>query len=83
MKSAGYWIIGLDGGISSNPVNKSILQGKIGIVLGAEGVGMRRLTKQSCDYIGRIPISDKVESLNVSNAAAIIFALAASNVFSN
>jgi 23S rRNA (guanosine2251-2'-O)-methyltransferase len=41
------------------------------MVLGAEGAGLRRLSAEACDEIVRLPIADGVESLNVSNAAAV------------
>ena len=72
LMSKGFWVAGLDG--SGNDVLSSDkLKGKIAIVLGAEGSGMRRLTKESCDFIARIPMEENSESINVSNAAAIAF----------
>lgn len=70
LKSAGYWIIGFDAD-AKEPLHKMKLDGKLAILLGAEGKGMRRLTTEHCDMIAKIPMSDAMESLNVSNAAAI------------
>jgi 23S rRNA (guanosine2251-2'-O)-methyltransferase len=70
LKKDGYWIAGLDGNTDTN-IDKAKLSGKIAIVMGAEGAGLRKLTRDNCDILVRLPISNKVESLNVSNAAAI------------
>ncbi len=70
LKKAGYWIIGLDGH-TKQELNHSIFSEKIVIILGSEDTGMRKLTRDNCDYLVKIPISSKLESLNVSNAAAI------------
>jgi 23S rRNA (guanosine2251-2'-O)-methyltransferase len=70
LKNEGYWIIGLDGH-TDTILNESIFSNKIAIVLGSEDTGMRKLTKENCDYTAKIAISANLESLNVSNAAAI------------
>ncbi|MDB5696674.1 MAG: rRNA ((2251)-2-O)-methyltransferase RlmB [Sphingomonas bacterium] len=74
---AGFWRIGLTG---AAPQTLAQVMGnqRIAIVLGAEGEGMRQNTAAHCDELAKLPISGKVESLNVSNAAAIaLYAVAA------
>jgi 23S rRNA (guanosine2251-2'-O)-methyltransferase len=74
---AGYWRIGLTGH-TDRTLARALGPEKIAIVLGAEGEGMRQNTEAHCDELARLPISGKVESLNVSNAAAIaLYAVAA------
>lgn len=70
LKTAGFWTIGMDGYATTyiDSIDKS---GKIAIIMGSEGKGMRRLVEESCDAMVKLPISEKVESLNVSTAAAI------------
>lgn len=67
---AGYWRIGLDGSGAST-LSEAMPAGPVALVLGAEGEGMRHNIMQHCDAIARLPISEAMESLNVSNAAAI------------
>jgi 23S rRNA (guanosine2251-2'-O)-methyltransferase len=72
LKKKGFWIAGLD--LAGTDNISSLLEfNKLGIIIGSEGKGMRRLTVESCDLLVKIPISDQVESLNASNAASIIF----------
>ncbi|MEP9358034.1 23S rRNA (guanosine(2251)-2'-O)-methyltransferase RlmB [Sphingomonas sp. KR3-1] len=68
---AGFWRIGLTGHAESTLAEVMGEQRKIALVVGAEGEGMRQNTEAHCDLLAKLPISDKVESLNVSNAAAI------------
>jgi len=70
LKKAGYWIYGLDGE-AKQTIAETKLDKKTALVLGAEGRGLRRLTAERCDGLIRLPISPKMESLNVSNAAAV------------
>lgn len=70
LKEAGYWIIGFEGE-SKTLLTDVKITGKIALVLGAEGKGMRRLTGDLCDERVRLPMGARMESLNVSNAAAV------------
>jgi 23S rRNA (guanosine2251-2'-O)-methyltransferase len=70
LKSAGFWCVGLDEA-AERPLAELKLEGRIALVLGGEGEGMRRLTRERCDLVARLPTSGAITSLNVSNAAAI------------
>lgn len=67
---AGYWRIALDGDAEAELAD-ALAPGRNALVLGAEGDGIRQNVIDHCDQIVRLPISDAMESLNVSNAAAI------------
>lgn len=67
---AGFWRIGLAGEATLN-LSDALGGKRIAIVLGAEGAGLRQNVASHCDALARLPISDAIESLNVSNAAAI------------
>jgi 23S rRNA (guanosine2251-2'-O)-methyltransferase len=67
---AGFWRIGLAGDADSE-LREALGPPRIALVLGAEGPGLRHNTREHCDALARLPISDAVESLNVSNAAAV------------
>ncbi len=70
LKEAGFWIVGMDG-YAKTTIADMQKGGKVAVVMGSEGKGMRRLVEESCDIAVRLPISDKTESLNVATAAAI------------
>jgi 23S rRNA (guanosine2251-2'-O)-methyltransferase len=67
---AGFWRIGLAGEANTD-LKDALGPQRVALVLGAEGPGMRQNTREHCDALARLPISDEVESLNVSNAAAV------------
>jgi len=67
---AGFWRIGLAGDVETTLADALGPQ-RVALVLGAEGPGLRPNTRDHCDALARLPISDAVESLNVSNAAAV------------
>ena len=67
---AGFWRIGL-AGEAETELQEALGPRRVALVLGAEGPGMRANTREHCDALARLPISGAVESLNVSNAAAV------------
>jgi 23S rRNA (guanosine2251-2'-O)-methyltransferase len=66
----GFWRIGLAGDAEMD-LKEALGSPRIALVLGAEGSGLRPNTREHCDALARLPISDAIESLNVSNAAAV------------
>ena len=71
IKDAGVWLVGLDGDATQS-VYDIDLKGPIALVLGGEGEGMRRLTREACDFTAKIPMRGDVESLNVSVSTGIV-----------
>ncbi|HVT31941.1 MAG TPA: 23S rRNA (guanosine(2251)-2'-O)-methyltransferase RlmB [Rhodanobacteraceae bacterium] len=71
LKDAGVWLAGLVGDVDAS-IYSIDLKGPIALVLGSEGEGMRRLTREACDFLARIPMRGGVESLNVSVATGIV-----------
>src|SRR6476659_5298836 len=67
---AGFWRIGLTGDADAE-LKDSLGPPRVALVLGAEGAGMRPNTREHCDALAKLPLSDAIESLNVSNAAAV------------
>jgi len=67
---AGFWRIGLTGDATSE-LKDALGPARVALVLGAEGPGLRPNTREHCDALARLPIGDAIESLNVSNAAAV------------
>lgn len=70
LKQAGFWVAGMAGEATRTLASQK-LSGRIALVMGAEGEGLRRLTREHCDYLVKLPMTGAVESLNVSNAAAV------------
>jgi 23S rRNA (guanosine2251-2'-O)-methyltransferase len=70
LKKAGFWTVGLDGAAERTLASHK-LSGRVCLVLGSEGEGMRRLTREACDLMAKLPTGGPIASLNVSNAAAI------------
>jgi 23S rRNA (guanosine2251-2'-O)-methyltransferase len=70
LKERGIWVVGTDGGAPQSLYGAD-LKRPLALVLGAEGAGMRRLTRDRCDFLVRIPMAGSIESLNVSVAAGV------------
>jgi 23S rRNA (guanosine2251-2'-O)-methyltransferase len=68
--AAGFWRIGLAGDAEGD-LREALGSPRVALVLGAEGAGLRHNTREHCDALARLPITGAVESLNVSNAAAV------------
>ena len=70
LKERGIWVVGTDGE-APQTLYAADLKRPLALVLGAEGGGLRRLTRERCDFLVRIPMAGQVESLNVSVAAGV------------
>jgi 23S rRNA (guanosine2251-2'-O)-methyltransferase len=73
LKENQFFVYGADG-YSDDSLYEEKFSGNVALVMGSEGQGMRRLTKEKCDVLFKIPISKKMESLNVSVATGICIA---------
>lgn len=71
LKKAGLWIAGADM-TGENLYYSADFRGSIGLVIGSEGEGLRRLVKDNCDFLVKIPMPGKFSSLNASVAAAVL-----------
>jgi 23S rRNA (guanosine2251-2'-O)-methyltransferase len=74
MGDMGYWRIGLDSDAPARLTDETLSR-PLAPVLGAEGKGLRRLTRERCDRVARLDLPGPIKSLNVSNACAIALAL--------
>lgn len=70
LKKNGFWCLGLDAG-ADQALGQIDAGGRLALVLGAEGSGLRRLTREACDMLVRIPTAEAMQSLNVAAAAAV------------
>lgn len=70
LKDSGFWSLGLDEA-AEQTIAALDLPARVALVLGAEGSGLRRLTREHCDFLARLPTRSAMASLNVSNAAAV------------
>lgn len=70
LKQQGIWLVGADGEADTS-IHDAKLNGPLALVMGGEGKGLRRLTREACDVLVKIPMQGSVASLNVSVAAGI------------
>jgi 23S rRNA (guanosine2251-2'-O)-methyltransferase len=71
LKGNDVWMIGLDAGPNVPPLDKADLNLSIGLVLGSEGEGLRRLVRDTCDLVLCLPMRGHVASLNVATAGSV------------
>lgn len=71
LKAADCWVVGLDAEATQALHGPSFAERRVALVLGGEGEGLRRLTRESCDELAKLPMPGAMESLNVSAAAAV------------
>lgn len=72
LKEKGIWVVGLDDAPQAQTLSQANLQGALAVVVGAEGEGMSRLTRERCDFLVRIPMHGRIESLNAAVAGSIV-----------
>jgi 23S rRNA (guanosine2251-2'-O)-methyltransferase len=76
LKERGYLLVGLDSTGDAN-LDEVPMRAPLALVLGAEGKGLRQLTRATCDHVARLNLPGRIKSLNVSNAAALALYVAA------
>jgi 23S rRNA (guanosine2251-2'-O)-methyltransferase len=72
LKEHEVWITGMDNLPEARPLDQADLRGAIGLVVGNEGEGMRRLVRESCDFLVKLPMRGQVDSLNAAVAGSIV-----------
>lgn len=71
LKEDGLWVVGLEGSTEADPPGQIDLNGPLAVVVGSEGEGMRKLVRDSCDFLLRLPMRGKIDSLNAAVAGSI------------
>jgi len=72
LKKQDVWVIGLEGSEEAREIEQVPLTGPLALVVGNEGEGMRLLVRESCDYLLKLPMRGKIESLNAAVAGSIV-----------
>jgi 23S rRNA (guanosine2251-2'-O)-methyltransferase len=81
LKERGYLTVGLDSS-GDTGLAEAALRAPLALVLGAEGKGLRQLTRATCDVVARLDLPGKIKSLNVSNATALALYVATTRLTS-
>jgi 23S rRNA (guanosine2251-2'-O)-methyltransferase len=71
LKEADVWLAGLDQGPDAIRYDQANLRGALGLVVGSEGAGLRRLVRETCDFLIELPMRGQVESLNAAVAGSV------------
>jgi 23S rRNA (guanosine2251-2'-O)-methyltransferase len=71
LKEADVWLAGLDQGSDATRYDQANLRGALGLVVGSEGTGLRRLVRETCDFLIELPMRGQVESLNAAVAGSV------------
>lgn len=72
LKQAGIWLAGIEKTVNAQPYHQIDLTGSIALVIGSEGHGLSRLVKETCDFLVKLPMRGRIESLNASVACGLI-----------
>ena len=72
LKKRNVWVAGLDGAPGTPELARARLDGALAVVVGSEGEGLSRLTREKCDFLVRLPMLGSIESLNASVAGSIV-----------
>jgi 23S rRNA (guanosine2251-2'-O)-methyltransferase len=76
LKEEEVWVVGLDSGAEALPPSQVRLDGALALVVGNEGEGMRTLVRDSCDWLLRLPMRGRIDSLNAAVAGSVALYLA-------
>lgn len=72
LKDRNIWVAGLDSDPATPPLASARLDGALAVVVGSEGEGLARLTREKCDFLVRLPMQGRIESLNAAVAGSIV-----------
>lgn len=72
LKARNVWVAGLDSAPDAPPLERARLDGALAVVVGAEGGGLSRLTREKCDFLVRLAMVGRIESLNAAVAGSIV-----------